>query len=141
MAIKIYCEQGALTQALRRLRESGSVEIVAGDESPPAVLPTSEIRDLNLVRSEPPGALADYSGSTHFETILMTLGFTRRREALHVDLAWSNGCRAFVTQDPDILRRRSRLEELLGMRCFHPARDEAELLRFIADSAPGSGRP
>lgn len=96
---------------------------------------TWEIRDLNLRRTEPRGALADYRGSAQYESILTILGFSRRLEAVRVDLAHGAGCAAFVTDNPDVLRRRPALESLLGMRFFHPVRDAAA----IEDQASGSG--
>ncbi len=94
-----------------------------------------EVRDLNLVRTEPPEHLQDYRGSPSFERIREVLGFARHREAIRVDMASAAGCTIFVTDNPDILRRRERLEAIVPMRFLHPVR-EAAVIRQTVSPAP-----
>ena len=39
-----------------------------------------------------------------------------------------------ITVDGAILDHKNELEALLALRIFHPQKDKAELLRFIADA-------
>jgi hypothetical protein len=54
---------------------------------------------------------------------------------LHVDSAFKQGCLAFVTPDQgDILKHKTELERLLGIRLFHP--DEwSDLEQFLDQSS------
>ncbi len=139
--MKIYCEHGALTARIKRLGRSGRIELVHFPYDPnsrsrriPSIGRPSnaQIRDLNLPIMHLPGAIADYSGSGHFDQILSILGPEHRRDALHVDSAFKSGCSAFITQDSDILKRKARLESLLGIRFFHPDAELSHLEQFIA---------
>lgn len=123
--IRVFTD-GPVTDQLRALEGAGRITIVR-DDSLAGLAAAWEIRDLNLKRTEPPGALADYRGTQRFESILTVLGFSRRLEAVRVDMAVGAGCVAFVTDNPDMLRRTPALEALLSMRFFHPARDMAAL--------------
>lgn len=134
---RIYCD-GPTTPALEALARDGRVELVrfASDEASGGVQRVSEMRDLNLKFSQLPGGLGGYRGSPRYEEILTAIGFQRRREAVQLDLAAGEGCSAFVTEDPDILRHKARLQQLLGMRFFHPSRDQAELLALVGAERP-----
>lgn len=131
MGARICCDRGALTPALERRRAADLIQVFQPAQDNAAFPRTSEIRDLNLKRTDAHGALADYRGSPRFEEVLLVLGFSRRREAALVDWAFTQGCALLVTEDPDILRRRAELELLVGVRAFHPIRDEAALLAIV----------
>lgn len=128
--MRIFCEPSALTPDIERWRAAGTIEIVTEPGTAPA--PRAwEIRDLNLKGTQLPGAYDDYRGSPMFERILETIGFTRRREAIWLDLAHLSGCAALLTTDSDLLRRKARIEPLLGLRVLHPLRDDVELKRWL----------
>jgi hypothetical protein len=140
---KVYCEAGALTQEIKNLGESGSIALVHFPYDPcshtrsltaVATPSSAEICDLNLPINELPGTIADYSGSIHLAEILSILG-GQRRDALHVDSAFKQGCLAFVTPDKgDILKHKTELERLLGIRFFHP-NEWSDLEQFLAQSS------
>lgn len=139
--MKIYCEHGALTPRLRELARSRRIELVhfpydsdsrSRHISSVARPSAAQIRDLNLPIKDLPGAIADHSGSDHFEEIRSILGHEHRRDALHVDSALKSGCSAFITQDSDILKHKARLEGLLGIRFFDPNTELGDLEQFIA---------
>jgi hypothetical protein len=75
--------------------------------------------------------MADYRGSVHLSTICSILGAQHRRDALHVDSAFKSSCAAFVTRDSDILKHRPRLENLLGIKFFHPSEDHHALCTLL----------
>jgi hypothetical protein len=89
-------------------------------------------RDANIAWDETDSTWDEAQGSEHLEAIRQLVGTQNRRDVLHVDSAFKSGCKAFVTVDQDILSKREQLEVLLGIRFFHPERNEAELYRFIA---------
>lgn len=139
MQLRIYCEHGAFTARIKRLRRCSDIDIVHFPYDPDsnshgfssfANPSAAQIRDLNLPIGDLPGAPADYAGSSHFREILSILGPQNRRDAMHIDSAFKSGCSAFVTRDSDILRYRKGLEDLLGIRFFHPDED-SRLEQFI----------
>jgi hypothetical protein len=145
--MKVYCEHGALTKALRELQGKGCVELVHFPYDPdsrssqlvmPKLPSAAQRRDLNLPWADLPGTYQDYSGSEHFIEILEILGSQNRRDALHVDTAVKNGCAAFVTRDNGILAQKARLETALGIRFFHPDTDRHELEQFVSGDSRGS---
>lgn len=142
--MKIYCEHGSLTREIRKLAGSGNVELVHFPYDPDshthrirsiAALSDAQIRDLNLPVKDLPGAIADISGSDRFDEICSIIGAAHRRDILHVDSAYKSGCSAFLTQDKDILKHRTQLEEVLGIRFFNPSTDTdlCNLRQFVAD--------
>ncbi len=149
--MKIYCEHGALTDELRAFQREGKIELVhfpydpesrARAIAPSAVVSNAQWRDLNVKGWDDLGRTwGDFAGSEHLEKIKRIIGPENRRDALHVDSAYKTGCAAIVTVDNDILDHKDELEALLGLRVFHPQRDQAELRGFIADRAGEEAPP
>lgn len=55
----------------------------------------------------------------------------------HIDSAYKTGCKYFFTRDKgDILRHRTKLNELLGIRFFHPDDDFADFLAMLNSKCP-----
>jgi hypothetical protein len=143
MTCRIYCEHGALTSELRELQRLGRIELVhfrydpdsaSGKIAPTATPSAAQWRDLNVSWGELKDmgtTWADFTGSQHLNKILEILGASNRRDALHVDSAFKDGCLAFVTGDKGILKHRECLEELLGLRFFDPISEVAALREFI----------
>jgi hypothetical protein len=138
--MKVYCENGALTPRIRGLELSGHIELIhfpydpnshsrhySGVANPSG----AQIRDLNLPISDLPGAVVDYAGSCHFAEIVSIVGSSNRCDSLHIDSAFKSGCSAFVTADLGILNHKARLENLLGIRFFHP-NEFSELEQFAS---------
>jgi hypothetical protein len=139
--MKVYCEHGGLSRALRSLQRNGYIELVHFPYDPTsgssyigaANTPSeAQLRDLNLPLSELPGSWNNYSGSEHLSEIREILGPQNRQDALHVDTAFKSGCSAFVTRDNGILVHRERLQAVLGIRFFHPDTDADELERYVS---------
>lgn len=139
---KIYCEPGALTREIRNLGKLENVVFVHFPYDPDshtrltrsATPSSARICDLNLRIRDLPGTIEEYSGSTHLAEILTILGRQNRRDVLHVDSAFTEGCFAFVTPDRGhILRHKTALERLLGIRFFHPS-EYGVLEKIILDS-------
>ena len=142
--MKVYCEHGALTKALKRLQAQGVIQLVhfPYDEdsrtrhlSVDLVPSQLQWRDANVRWDEIRGTWDDLSGSPLYERILQVVGSNNRRDALHLDTAYKNCCAAFVTKDSDILNHREELESLTGLRIFHPVRDDNGLRVFIGAGA------
>jgi len=142
--MKVYCEHGALTFAIKKLARSRHIELVHFPYDPDshtrrisriAEPSTAQIRDLNLPIRILPGAIGNYKGSEHSEEILSILGRENRRDALHVDSAFKSGCVVFITQDSDILKHKAQLQDLLGIRFFHPYVDLRDIELVMASDS------
>jgi hypothetical protein len=143
MTCRVYREHGALTADLRGLQCRGLVQLVhfpydpnsrSGSIAPAAASSAVQWRDLNLSWQELKDrgdTWNDFEGSRHLPEILSILGASNRRDALHVDSAFKDGCRAFITRDTDILAHRARLEALPGLRFFNPDSEAAALRAVI----------
>jgi hypothetical protein len=139
--VKVYCEHSAVTPDLRTLQSRGLVELVHFPYDPDsrsrrlkisAVPSEAQWGDLNLTWAEIGNRTwGDFRGSQHLPEILQVIGPANRRDALHIDSAFKSDCQVFVTRDSDILAHRKRLEDLLGIRFFHPDEDKDALLQFI----------
>jgi hypothetical protein len=145
--MKVYCELGALTFAIKKLARRANIELVHFPYDPdshtrriPRIAEPSaaQIRDLNLPIRTLPAAIENYKGSQRFEQILSILGRENRRDALHVDSALKSGCLVFITQDSDILKHKAQLQDLLGIRFFHPDVDLGDLEVVIASDSGSS---
>lgn len=129
--MKVYCEHGAYSSAIKALRNAGRLEIVhfpydldSRTRSTGLAAPSAaQICDLHLPIIELPGALEDYSASKYLGSIVAILGRAHRRDALHLDSAIKSRCNAFITRDTDILDKRVALETALPIRIFHPDAD------------------
>ena len=139
--MKIYCEHGATTKEIRKLGQSGNVELLHFPYDPgsntrriPGIATPSkaQIRDLNLPIQNLPGMGADYVGSVHFDEMLSIIGGSNRQDSLHVDSAFKHRCSAFVTWDSHILNHKLELECLLGIRVFRPDAC-SDLEQFVLD--------
>ena len=98
----------------------------------------AQYQDLHLPISDLPGRIADYSGLSKLEAVVQITGVENRRDALHIDTAFKNGCAAFVTCDREhILSQSIELEQLLGIRFFHPDQ-HSDLEQFVADCGTAS---
>jgi hypothetical protein len=142
MALKIYCEHGALSADLRAWQKDGIIELVHYPYDPDsraraikrsAIASATKWSDLNGAWDDLTGTEAwdRLNGSPHLAEILRIIGAGNRRDALHVDSAYKSGCAAIVTVDRDILDHKEALEALLGLRIFHPEIDGEELHTMI----------
>ena len=140
--VKIYCEHGALTSALRSLNRKGRIELVyfpydpdsrAAAITPTATASETQYRDLNLRYGELSGTYDQFQGSAVLAKIREIVGHQHRRDCLHLDSAYKSGCAAFVTRDSDILKHRRDLEDLLGFPIMNPDEDYARLLQLLPE--------
>jgi hypothetical protein len=138
MSIKIYCDTSGFREELYQLQRRGLVDLVTFPYDNKIIKqhvlapPSAAIwKDCNLRWSEMNFRWKDARMSDKYENIRRILG-RPRRDALHIDSAFKAGCHAFLTRDKkDILSKARELEELLGMRFFHPDEQWADFLMFL----------
>jgi hypothetical protein len=140
--VRVYCEHGAQSTWLQEMRRAGRIELIHFPYDPdsrsknlmmPELPSGAQIQDLHVPICDLPGTIADYVGSQFLEAILVLLD---RRDALHMDTAVKNHCRAFITRDSGITQHAAQLEELLGIRVVDADRDREAFTRFIEQASP-----
>jgi hypothetical protein len=141
--MKVYCEHGGLTPALRALQRAGKITMIQFPYDPDsasrsinrtAMPSAAQYRDMNLTYGDLNCAYGDFTGSEMLPRIIMIIGPSHRRDALHMDSAHKSKCRAFVTRDTDILKHSGRLEQLLGIQIINPDTDHQILLKLLDES-------
>ena len=140
MTTRVYCEHGAFRKELYQLQRDGLVELVnfpyemrIQKKHQKAQPSNAKIADsAHVLLAEAHWPLAEFKGSPKLGQIRQLLGQRTRRDALHVDSAYKSGCVAFLSRDrKHILAKAQELEELPGMRFFHPDEHWDEFLRFV----------
>jgi hypothetical protein len=136
--MKVYCEDGAFTKALRELQTEGRITLVS--------FPYENRNRRIRQRASPSKITADSTFSTADDTttrisdcesdmfvpIRDIVGGQNEFDIRHIDSAYKTGCRYFFTRDKtDILRWRSELHSLLGITFLHPDEDLSEFLRLL----------
>lgn len=127
MVIKIYCDNGACTSELTRLKKEGCVDLFMfkyenKNRHVSSGLPSKAThKDLKNYTFNDLKELcyADFHGSEKYGEIASVVGLENRVDVLHLDSAYKNKCHIFVTNDKDdIGSKRDQLERLLNMRIF-----------------------
>jgi len=137
--MRIYCDTNSFREELHQLRRNGIVELVIfpydskiNKKKYRLARPSAATwADLNLKWTEANFPWRDAVKSDKYEHIRKLLG-RPRLDALHIDSAFKAGCRALLTRDKNhILAKTPELEELLGMRFFHPDEQWDDFLMFV----------
>ena len=156
--MKVYVERNAMRPWLTELSHRGRIVLVSfpyDGHNPSGVeiaTPSVVTANSTWLTWDMTIPCSDMEGSEKFEGVRQIIrrekenvrdvpagliGEQTEGDARHLDSAYKTGCRAFFTQDRrDILDHAAALEELLGLRLFHP--DEEE--RFMAFLASESNR-
>lgn len=142
--LKVYCDTGAFRVELTALEREGKIRIfqfkyenknkrirhMAAPSRP-------SWKEINYTWSEL-SLTWDVLGKTSHkrQAIEALLGPNSIRDAKHLDSAYMEGCRAFLTSDKrDIVSRRSELVSLLGIEVFHFREDWNAFLALVAESS------
>jgi hypothetical protein len=140
VAIKVYCEHGAFRKELYKLQKDGLIELVTfhyemnmkkkHQDAKPSNAKIADLQHLTL--GEENWTFGEFNGSEKFNQIQNILGEHNRRDVLHVDSAYKTGCAVFFSRDRhDIISKASDLEQILGIKFFHPDDDWDQFLEFI----------
>jgi hypothetical protein len=140
MTTRVYCEHGAFRNELYQLQGDGRIELInfpyemkiekKHQKAKPSNAKIADLGHAPLAEAHWP--LAEFKGSEKLAQIRQILGKRTRRDALHVDSVYKSGCDAFMTRDSrHILAKAQALEELLGMKFFHPDGQWEEFVGFV----------
>ena len=140
MATKVYCEHSAFRQELFQMQQDEIVELVnfpyeqeikkKHQKGQPSDAKLYNLKHHRL--GEAHWQFTDFGGSDKFAQICQILGPRAHFDALHVDSAYKTGCAVFFSRDcGHILAKAHELEQLLGMRFYHPDTQGDDFLKFI----------
>jgi hypothetical protein len=159
-AMKVYVERNAMRPWLTELGRKGKVALMLfpyDGHNPSGVeiaTPSVVTADSTWVTWDMTIPCSDMEGSAKFEQIRQIIrrakenlrnvpagliGEQTEGDARHLDSAYKSGCRAFFTKDRrDMLSHAAELEELLGLRLFHPDEEE-RFMAFLAAANTARG--
>lgn len=141
--MKIYCDNGACPDELKRLQKDGVVKLYMfkyenknrhiKNSGKPSSATWADMK--NYTWNDAPGAWKDYKRSDKYNEIVAIVGLENKRvDILHLDSAYKSECDVFITNDKDdIWKYREKLQELLGLRVFHTSQ-MVELSYYIASA-------
>ena len=139
--IKIYCDSGGFRKELKELEKQGKIQLIMFpyenknkkilSKGVPSEMRWNDTRILTW--GDMTGyAWGDFRGSDKYAEILLILGDNNRRDVLHLDSAYQNGCFCFLTRDKEhILRNKYEIARLLSLRIFHSDDDWKGFLSCI----------
>ena|SRR5437867_2763819 len=141
--LKVYCDTGAFRVELTALEREGKVRIFQFKYENKnkrirhkAAPSRPNWEELNYTWNELDSLTWDDLGKTSDkrQAIEALLGPNNIRDAKHLDSAYMEGCRVFLTSDKgDIVSRRGELVSLLGIEVFHFREDWNEFLALVAE--------
>ena len=139
--IRIYCEDGAYQKEIRGLKRDYNVELFTfpfENKNKRAKIPKSPSEltcdstyitiDNDFIR------ISDTEKSALFSSIVEIIGKDNYNDARHIDTAYKNNCKIFVSPDKgDIINNSEALMRLTGIRFFHwkEYEDLKEHLNFL----------
>jgi hypothetical protein len=141
MTIRVYCEHGAFREELWRLQQEGVIDLVyfpyeaRMNKKYQRGHPSEVIwKDLSHVQWEEMNfPCKEMARSDKFKLIRKILG-SPRLDALHIDSAYKSRCSVFLSRDHHhIIANAQELENLLGIRFFHPDENWDDFLAFVRE--------
>ncbi|MFQ5729709.1 MAG: hypothetical protein ACE5GN_05050 [Waddliaceae bacterium] len=138
--VNVYCEHGAFRKELKSLVDNGQINLIMfpyenknkkiKDMSLPSEAEWSDLK--NVTWDSAPRPWDDYGGSEKYHAIQHLLGKQHEKDVKHIDAAYKSKCQCFLTRDKgDILSKKYELENLLGIKIYHPDDDWVLFLKFI----------
>ena len=139
--LKIYCDSGGFRKELGALEREGTIRLFhfayentnkrIQHMAAPSCPTWSELKYPWSKYDRPWADYGKTSDKRH--AIEDLLGRNNIRDVKHLDSAYMEGCKAFLTSDRgDIVSRRKELRLLLGIEVFHFHEDWNEFVAFVS---------
>ena len=139
--IKVYCERGALRNELNQLKKDGLVQLIhfpyEGHAKKLEItdIPSVITADMTHMTCDSTIRIGDCDYSEKIDGIKSIIG-NHEFDARHIDTAYKNRCKFFLSRDKDdIIGHAKELEELLGVEFLHPDDDWEYFLKAVSKSA------
>jgi hypothetical protein len=139
--IKVYCERHVFRKKLKSLEKDGLIQLlhfsyegtnrkVAETDTPSMIT-----ADMTCWTADSTIRISDMRESDRYSEVLRCVGGNNWRDALHLDSAYKSKCRAFLTRDKGISKRKQQLESILGLRIFDPDKDWEHFFEYVKSVA------
>jgi len=139
--IKVYCERGALRKELKQLKKDGLIQLIhfpyEGHAKKLEItdIPSVVTVDMTHMTWDSQIRISDCVSSEKFDEIKSIIG-SHEFDARHIDTAYKNNCRFFLSRDKDdIIGHAKALNNLLGVEFLHPDDDWQYFLNEIGANA------
>ena len=127
MKIKIYCEAGAMTKQVKNLKRLDNVELIGfpfesiNRKVKTANKPSELTADITFITCDNDEILiSDTVKSERFEKISVIIGKNNFNDVRHIDTAYKENCKIFISPDKgDIISKARELQQLTGIAFFH----------------------
>lgn len=141
---KAYCELGALTNTVKKLRSAGRLILVnfpydaRRSKKFGMAEPSLVTADSTYITCDSSIRISDTVGSPLLSKIREIVGSENESDVRHLDSAYRSDCDFFITPDKDdIIDKRDQLEPLLKLRILHHIDNKEELLKLFDDDVGG----
>jgi len=139
--IKVYCERGALRKELNQLKNKGLIQLLhfpyEGHAKKLEIADISSVvtADMTHITCDCERNISDCYYSDKFEEIKRIVG-NHEFDARHIDTAYKNKCRFFLSRDRgDVIDHARELKELLGIEFLHPDDDWNYFVNVVGSNA------
>ena len=124
--IKIYCEDGSMNKEIRSLNSYQSVELITfpfenfNKRTVDSKRPSELTCDSTFITADSDILISDTDRSEIFESLEKIIGARNYDDIRHVDTAYKEKCRVFISPDKrDIVNKGEELEKLTGIKFFY----------------------
>jgi hypothetical protein len=124
--IKIYCEDGAMTKEIRSLKQRDNIILISfpfenyNKRTVDSKLPSNLTCDSTLITADSDILISDTIHSEIFDLIKSIVGANNFNDIRHIDTAFKENCKIFISPDKDdIINKGEGLENLTGIRFFY----------------------
>lgn len=124
--IKIYCEDGAMTKEIRSLKQRDNIILISfpfenyNKRTVDSKLPSNLTCDSTFITADSDMLISDTVHSEIFDSIKRIVGSNNFNDIRHIDTAFKEKCKIFISPDKDdIINKGTDLENLTGIKFFY----------------------
>ena len=137
--IKIYCEAGAMNKKIKGLKLLKNVTLISypfenkNKKTIDSKLPSNLTFDSVFTSFDCNLLFSNTAKSELFESIKKIVGGNNLNDVKHIDTAYKENCKIFISPDKDdIVKKGNDIEEITGMKFFYD-RDFDLIANYISE--------
>ncbi|MCR9181398.1 MAG: hypothetical protein NXH73_00580 [Flavobacteriaceae bacterium] len=135
--IKIYCEDGAMTKEVKKLKNDSSILLISfpfensNKKTFSSKKPTELLASSGFTLASSSIRLSDTIQSEKYEEIKNIVGEKNFNDIKHIDTAYKEKCRIFISPDKkDIVNNGEEFNKITGIKFFY-SEDIEEIKKYI----------
>jgi len=124
--ISIYCEDGSMNKFVRALKKDKRLNLISfpfentNRRISKSKKPSGLTCDTEFTTADSDMLISDTLHSDIYESIKQIIGVEHMNDIRHIDTAFKENCKLFITPDKDdIVNNGKALEELTGIKFFY----------------------